>query len=159
MKKLLQFLILITSFNLSAQDFLGLQSSNYAGVIGAYSNPANIVDNRLKFDLVLVGNAFAFDNNYVGVKRSALKYTGKLMDGSAKLPGSWDSTRKGSPDYWKNNFVVSENSKNKSVYFANRVVLPSFMFQINKKNALSFNWGVRSYLNVDGISPNLAKLI
>jgi outer membrane protein OmpA-like peptidoglycan-associated protein len=158
MKKLLPFLVLFASINLRAQDFLGLQSSNYAGVIGAYSNPANIVDNRLKFDLVLVGNAFAFDNNYVGVKRSALKYTGKLMDGSAKLPGSWDSTRKGSPDYWKNNFVVSENSKNKSVYFANRVVLPSFMFQINKKNALSFNWGVRSYLNVDGISPNLAKL-
>ncbi len=157
MKKLLPFLILITCFNLRAQDFLGLQSSNYAGVVGAFSNPANIVDNRLKVDIVLVGNAFAFDNNYVGVKRSALKNSGSLT--SPVFPGSWgQDSIKTAPDYWRNNFVLANSDKNKSIYFANRVVLPSFMFQINKKNALAFNWGIRSYMNIDGISPNLAKL-
>ena len=40
MKKLLLFLTVLVFTNAKAQDFLGLQSSNYAGVIGAYSNPA-----------------------------------------------------------------------------------------------------------------------
>ena len=159
MKRFLPLFILFVSLCAKSQDFLGLQSSNYAGVVGAFSNPANIVDNRLRVDVVLLGFNLGVDNNYVGVKRSALKYTGKLTDPqSIKLPSSWDSTRKGSADYWKNNFVTAENDKSKSIYFANRVVLPSFMFQINKKNAIAFNWGVRTYVNVDGISAPLAKL-
>lgn len=159
MKKTLFLFILAASLNLRSQDFLGLQSSNYAGVVGAFSNPANIVDNRLKFDLVLVGTNFTFDNNYIGVKRSALNYSGSIFNpASVKLPGSWDSTRKGSPDYWKNNFTTVDNSKTKSIYVANRIVLPSFMIQLNKKNAIAFNWGVRNYVNVDGISQDLAKL-
>ncbi len=159
MKRFLPLFILFASLFARSQDFLGLQSSNYAGVVGVFSNPANIVDNRLRVDVVLGGFALAVDNNYVGVKRSALKYTGKLTDPqSLKLPGSWDTIRKGSPDYWKNNFVVANNSKAKSIYVQNRIVLPSFMVQLNKKNAIAFNWGVRTYVNVDGVSSDLAKL-
>ena len=73
MKYVIIFFLLATFLSSKSQDFLGLQSSNYAGIIGAYSNPANIVDNRLKFELVLAGVNFNFDNNYVGVKREYLK--------------------------------------------------------------------------------------
>ncbi|MEI8137763.1 MAG: DUF5723 family protein, partial [Bacteroidota bacterium] len=157
MKKILFLFILCFSLNLKSQDFLGLQSSNYAGAVGAYSNPANIVDNRLKFDFVLVGTNFAFDNNYLGVKREALKNSGSLKN--PVFPGSWsqDSIQT-APDYWKNNFTTFDNNKTKSILVANRIVLPSFMVQLNKKNAIAFNWGVRTYINVDGISQDLAKL-
>jgi len=73
-------ILLIYSKSINAQDYLGLQSSNYAGVSSIYSNPANIADNRMKFDLVLGGINFIAENNYVSVKRSALKYEGKLTD-------------------------------------------------------------------------------
>ncbi|MBI2722702.1 MAG: OmpA family protein [Bacteroidetes bacterium] len=160
MKKLF-ILSLITLFSaIKAQDFMGLQTSNYAGVIGVYSNPANIADNRMKVDIVLAGLNFAAENNYAGVKRSAIN--GGLFGAftpNGYTGGSWDSTRKGSPSYWKNNFVVSDNGNTKSVYSAARIVLPSFMININAKNSIAFNWSIRNYVNVDGIGPKLAKLL
>ncbi len=161
MKRLLSLFILFVVLQVRSQDFLGLQSSNYAGVVGAFSNPANIVDNRLKVDIVLAGLNFIADNNYVGAKRSALKYKryGSLTHpDSIVFPASWNNTDKNSSDYWKNNIVVKDNNYNKSIYIANRIVLPSFMVQLNGKNAIAFTWDVRNYVNIDGISPQLAKL-
>ena len=37
-------------------------------------------------------------------------------------------------------------------------MLPSFMVSLNHKNSIAFNWSIRNYMNVDGISPNMAKL-
>ncbi|MGE0569405.1 MAG: DUF5723 family protein, partial [Bacteroidia bacterium] len=172
MKKLVLILVLLTSqLGFLAQDFHGFQSSNYSGVLGVVSNPANVVDNRMKFDLILGGVSVIADNNYLGVKRSAFNNPNPSMFGlikesikSAKdstyIPklGNWDTTRRESPYYWKNNFVAQDNSKDKSIYSALRATLPSFLVTINKKNAIAFNWGVRNYVNVDGISPNLARL-
>lgn len=153
MKKLLSFLpILILSYG-NAQDFLGLQTSNYAGVIGAYSNPANIVDGRLRADVVLAGLNFTAENNYIGAKRSAIKRKGFGFDTL-----NWNNIDKNSPDYWKNNIVTTDNDKNKSIYISGRVVLPSFLIPINRKNAIAFNWSLRNYVNIDGVSPQLAKL-
>lgn len=167
MKKLLPLFILLFTLQMKAQDFMGLQSSNYAGVVGIFSNPANVVDNRLKFDMVLVGLNLNVDNNYIGVKRSSIKGT-RLKDvtnadgtTSKQFVGyspTWDSTRNTSPYYWKNNIASQTNKYDKSIYSATRIVLPSFAVQLNRKNALAFNWGIRNYVNLDGISPDLAKL-
>lgn len=153
-KLLLAVTSVIASNFLQAQDFMGIQTSNYAGVVGVYSNPANIVDNRMKFDMTLLGVSFAFDNNYVGVKRSSIKGspTGWFQG------DSWDTTRRASPYYWKNNFITAENARDKNIYVNTRLMLPSFMVSLNSKNAIAFNWGIRNYVNVDGISPKLAKL-
>ncbi len=113
----------------------------------------------MKFDMVLAGFDFTADNNYVAVKREALKYTGKLTDpNNIKFPSTWDNTNKNSPDYWKNNFKAVDNGKTKNIYSATRITMPSFMISLNKKNAIAFNWSIRNYVNVDGISPELARL-
>ncbi len=172
MKKCLPLLFIVLFFKTQAQDYLGLQTSNYAGVIGAISNPANIVDGRMRFDLVLVGTNVTAENNYVGVKRSSIKgaklekvavtnTTTGVTTQQYSVTGvspSWDNQDRNSPDYYKNNFTTIENTKNKNVYSSTRVTLPSFMIPINRKNALAFNWSIRNYVNVDGISPDLAKL-
>lgn len=170
MKRLLLFFIVSIFTNLKAQDFLGLQSSNYAGVVGAYSNPANIVDNRFVVDVALVGFNLALDNNYIGVKREAARY--KIQFTSAKDPNnkadkglsinftdtSWKNNDPSSPGYFKNNFKLVNNGKSKSVYLSNRIVLPSFMISLNRKNAIAFNWSIRNYVNIDGISQDLVDL-
>jgi outer membrane protein OmpA-like peptidoglycan-associated protein len=158
MKKLITILLAGFYSLTNAQDFLGLQSSNYAGVLGVYSNPANIADNRFKTDIVLVGLNFTFDNNYVGVKHSAFKHTGKLTKPDSTLEFTNFGTDKKADNYWKNNFVAASNSRSKSIYTAARIVLPSFMISINRKNSIAFNWSVRNYINIDGISQDLAKL-
>ncbi len=160
MKRIILFcLSLICLSELKSQDFLGLQSSNYAGVVGAYSNPANIADNRMKVDVALIGLNLAVDNNYFGVKRKALKYSGSLLNPkSIELPASWNNNDKNSPDYYKNNYITINNGKIKSAYASTRVVLPSFMITLNKKSAIALNWSVRNYINIDGLSQTLANI-
>lgn len=157
MKKIV--LVILTLFfylGITAQDFLGLQSSNYAGIIGVYSNPANIADNRMKVDVALVGLNLNVDNNYFGVKRKALKFTGGITN--PQLPSSWNNLDKNSPDYYKNNYKTIDNGKIKSGYVNTRIVLPSVMITLNKKSAIALSWSMRNYINIDGVSQNLANI-
>lgn len=149
------------AFSLSsiAQDFLGFANSNYAGVTGAYINPANIADNRMKADISLVGLNLMAGNNLAGVKRSKLNYNYSMGSNYFEfIDQSWNDTKKGSPTYWRNNFQFNESSKPHSVYVNTRVALPSFMININHKNAVAFTWNLRTFVNVDGVGPELARL-
>jgi outer membrane protein OmpA-like peptidoglycan-associated protein len=141
MKRLLLFIVVLFCETITAQDFLGLQSSNYAGVNGALSNPANIVDNRFLVDISLIGLNLTAENNYFGVKH------GKSLMKDTKW-GNRDS-----------NFTILNNNERKAFYVSSRITLPSFLITLNKKNAIAFNWSVRNYLNVDGVSKNLADLM
>lgn len=136
--------------NTHAQDFIGFNQSNYAGVTGVYQQPASIVDGRMKFDMNLIGINVGAYNNYIGVKREAFKKQGSW--GNPTFP-AFDDTQFG------DKYLVEKvKNKDKSVYFSNRITGPSFMVNINRKNAIAFTSGVRNYVNIDGISPNLAKL-
>ena len=78
MKKILLLFSFISFIQLNAQNYLGYNQSNYAGVTGIYQQPASIVDGRMKFDMTLIGfDVYAY-NNYVGMKRTALKRTGSI---------------------------------------------------------------------------------
>src|SRR4051812_4240275 len=129
MKKYLFFIGIMCVNNFFAQDYLGVQSSNYSGLIGIYSNPANIADNRLKVDVVLTGSYFHLDNNYFGVKRSALDYSGSLTNPSSiKLnDSSWTIADVNRPDGIRSNFHIINNGASKALVLSNRLVLPSFM--------------------------------
>ncbi|PBQ33966.1 hypothetical protein CNR22_20020 [Sphingobacteriaceae bacterium] len=140
-KNLLLLIVLCFIGTVKAQDFLGLQSSNYAGVTGAYSNAANIVDNRFVVDIALLGLNTGIHNNYLGIKRSSIGFSDT----------SWNNR--------DNNFKLNNNGKSKAIYMTNRLVLPSFMISLNRKNAIAFNWSVRNFINVSGISQDLADLL
>src|SRR5688572_1097477 len=68
MKKRVQLLLtaaLLTFCHLSlnAQNYLGVHSSNYAGVMALDNQPASLVDGRFKFDLNLASvNVGAWNN-------------------------------------------------------------------------------------------------
>jgi hypothetical protein len=54
MKKLTwSILLLLSTFQVKAQAYLGVGSSNYAGALGNIVNPAFFVDGRQKMDLAL----------------------------------------------------------------------------------------------------------
>ncbi|HNP99728.1 MAG TPA: hypothetical protein PKK99_11780 [Bacteroidia bacterium] len=110
-KFIILFLLAGIYYPLQSQDFLGLQSSNYAGVTGAYSNPANIADSRYKVDIALVGFQMLLDNNYVGIKRSSLAHEGSYTNPKSLKFHAWDNTSNPSaPNYYKNNFIEIINA-------------------------------------------------
>lgn len=136
MKRFLLCFLIVLFNNVSAQDFLGMHSDNYAGALSALSNPANIADNRLRVDVVLTGMNVYGDNNYLWVDRT------RLIDSKFKIE--------------KKDLNTFTSDRSKSGMFSNRFLLPSFMFGFGKKNALALNSSIRSYVSVAGISPELA---
>lgn len=157
MKKILLSLFAVLSFSLSitAQDFLGYINSNYSGITGTDLNPANVVDSRYKVDANLLGVSISAFNNYIGLKKSAIKERkGSLFNFSPDNYTAFNDTA-----FKEKYLTVRNNNKNKSVYFSNQIYLPSFMVTLNKNNAFALKWKVRTLLNVDGVEPDLATLI
>lgn len=149
MKKFLLALSSLSFFSAHSQSFTGFDQSNYAGVTGVYLQPASIVDSRMKFDMTLVGIDVSAYNNYVGIKRSALKKDG---------PWSNPYSSFNDPDFNNKYLVARDNSHLKALGLNSRIAGPSFMVNINAKNAIAFTSSVRNYANIDGVSPELAKL-
>ncbi|HET6225710.1 MAG TPA: DUF5723 family protein, partial [Bacteroidia bacterium] len=153
MKKALLFTLIWfgISATTSAQDFLGYINSNYAGVTGTDLQPASVVDSRFKTDIALFGFSYSFYNNYVGIKKDAFKHSGGLFSGD--YPAFKDTA-------FAEHYLTRRTSNNpKSLYMASQFYLPSFMVSINSKNAFALKWKIRTLLNVDGVSNDLAALI
>lgn len=146
MKKSLLTLSFVSFFAAHSQNFTGFDQSNYAGVTGIYMQPASIVDSRMKFDMTLVGLDVMAYNNYVGLQRSALKRDG------------WNFPAFSDPNFQNKYLVENASSRDKSLFVNNRIAGPSFMVNINGKNAFAISSSVRTYANIDGVSPPLAKL-
>lgn len=123
-----------------SQDFVGFNQSLYAGVTGVYQQPASIVDSRMRFDMNLAGFNVGAYNNYVGIKKEALKNLDAVGDA----------------DFQSKYVIPNKNGKDKALLINNRMALPSFMISLNAKNAIAFQWSMRNYMNVDGVSQNLA---
>lgn len=135
--------LLLLSFSANAQDWLGLGQMNYSGVTGLEINPANIADNRYKLDVQLAGLTVGAYNNYFGVKRA-----------------DWSDTSKtNSADFFTNYVEWRDDNDTKSAYVNNRIYMPSFMFGIGDNMAAGFTWQLRTMVNVDGVSPELALLM
>lgn len=150
MKKITLFIasIMMIIGSSTAQDVLGYMNSNYSGVTGTDINPANVVDSRYKVDVNLLGLSFAAYNNYVGLKRSALK-----TDQHGHYY-AFDDT------LFADNYLTTRDNKiNKSIYFSNQIYLPSVLISINSKNAFAIKSKVRTLFNVDGLEPELATLV
>ena len=142
---LLCFLI-IYSKETSAQHLLGLQSSNYAGVYGLYTQPASVADNRLQVDLSLGGNSLNFLNNYIGFYSDTLlspyfrKYGGNI--GPSNREKYMHRYATGDKTYAN---VTSE------------IYGPfSFMAAITKKDGIAFTYRNRLNVSVDRVAQGLA---
>ena len=136
------FLILNFSFLISfSQDFLGYANSNYAGVSGIDLNPASIVDSRYKFDMTLIGFSFDFGNNYIGLKKEALKNKKEAFKDSL----------------FKQKYLVERiNDDRKSIFLRQHLIAPSFMITLSPKHAIAFTVRERAYVNIDGLERPLA---
>jgi outer membrane protein OmpA-like peptidoglycan-associated protein len=151
MKKLLLFAVLLTGLGVKAQDYLGFNQSNYAGVSGIYGQPASIANGRDRFDLSLIGVSFYAYNNYVGMNTKA------LCQPFGPGPGGFHNFS--DPNFQKDYLTTNDNSQNKKVFVGSRIAGPSFLINIDHKNAIAFAMSERNYVNVDGVSSDLAKLL
>ncbi|MGL5888934.1 MAG: DUF5723 family protein, partial [Bacteroidia bacterium] len=114
-----------------------------------------IADSRYKVDILLTGFSFGLSNNYIGLRKTAFdNRTGPLLppDSTSSFPAFADTL------FTDKYLFKRQTDYNKSVYFSNRILLPSFMVTINEHNAIALTGSIRTYLNIDGIGAPLAEL-
>jgi outer membrane protein OmpA-like peptidoglycan-associated protein len=144
----------ITAFS---QNYLGVQSSNYAGVMGLDVQPASFVDGRFIVDINLASaNVGAWQN----AKYFKTDVMPKWWLKSFKKDTMWmkpDSTL-----YDRSIFDLYDYSKSgikaRGVYLNYQIDILNFAFHINPKIAIGFAAKSRMITNVDDIDPKLAKL-
>jgi hypothetical protein len=80
-KRLLSLFFFVLSFHFFSQNYLGVMSSNYAGVMGNDVNPANFVDGRFKFDLNLFSTNVNIYQNFGYFDATAMRNAQQLSMG------------------------------------------------------------------------------
>ena len=143
MKKLvlIGFCFLVAS-STYAQEELGIANSNYAGVNGLHLNPSSIVDSWVKLDIHLIGTSAFVENNYVYLPKEEFSFFQDIGLNSTSVP----------------DLQVNNNSKLKYGTADVSVQGPSFMLAA-KNNSFALSTRVRSYTNINGISPELARFL
>jgi outer membrane protein OmpA-like peptidoglycan-associated protein len=157
-QKVILFFSVILSLNLSAQNYLGVHASNYAGVMGTDIQPASFVDSRFVFDLNLASfnfglytNAGAFDT-----KDMPKWWTKSFLD--TNIYNSWASPDSTFMDRYLIRRYDTNSTKVLGIYNNIQVDVLNFMFHIKPTIAVGFSAKMRSITNVDNIDPKLAVL-
>jgi outer membrane protein OmpA-like peptidoglycan-associated protein len=148
-KTLLALSLTAAGISLQAQDYIGFNQSNYAGVSGVYNQPASIVNGRDKFDMSLIGVSFYAYNNYVGINNKA------FCQPFGPGPGGFHNFA--DPNFQKDFMVTRDGGVNKKAFVGSRIAGPSFMVSIDHKNAFAFAMSERNYVNIDNVTPEFAR--
>jgi outer membrane protein OmpA-like peptidoglycan-associated protein len=155
-----------------AQNYLGVHSSNYGGVMATDLQPASFVDGRFKVDINLASlnfgmwtNAGYFDTGDMPkwwVKSFKADDLGNgqtgIVSGGTNPFNDWilpDSTF--TDRYLMRNY---NDGSTKTLGLYNNVQLDvlNFMFHINPRIAVGFAGKFRSITNIDDLDPKLAVL-
>jgi outer membrane protein OmpA-like peptidoglycan-associated protein len=149
MKKLLLLFSACTllSFASDAQEYLGLSTGNYSGLHGVMLQPANVADNRYKFDINLFSTNIGFRNNYLGFSRKFFvnnRFSFKDYDSYADFKKNVLTTR-------------ALNGDNVSFNLNNRLNLPSVMITTGKKSGIAIGLQSRTAIAVENMNGEFAE--
>lgn len=120
------------------QTYPGYRTSNYTGVNGLFFNPANLADNRFKWDI----NLFAI-NGFVGTDQGGLKFS--------DITKSFNSTD------LRNNLLKGKTNINSLDYVD--VLGPSAMISLSPKTSVAIFTRSRVFSNARNVNGNLASAL
>jgi outer membrane protein OmpA-like peptidoglycan-associated protein len=152
-------LFFFLGLQVNAQNYLGVTTSNYGGVMSTDLQPASFVDGRFLFDL----NLGSFNVN---------TYQNFVSFNTSGLPGGWLKSFKNEQAYdswalpdstFMDRHIVkryNDNSNNKMGANINlQMDLFNLAFHINPKIAIGVKAKARSITNIDNVDPSFAILI
>jgi outer membrane protein OmpA-like peptidoglycan-associated protein len=154
---LLTLIAIPVSFSMFAQNYLGVHSSNYAGVMGLDAQPASFVDGRFIVDVNL------FSANVAGWQN--MKYFDTKV-----MPKWWKKSFTTDTMWMKPDSTLADRSifdlydynkpgtRPRGAYMSTQLDILNFAFHINPKIAIGFSFKNRMVANIDNIDPKLSKL-
>ena len=157
-KKLLFVVGLLTFTTGNAQNYLGVHSSNYAGVMGTDLQPASFVDSRFKVDVNLFSGNVNFYQNAFSFNASEMPYWWTKSFGDSTTYNSWARPDSTFMERYMTRLYDDQSTKTVGIYNNVQFDFLNFMFHINPKIAVGFAAKFRSVTNIDDIDPKLAIL-
>ena len=172
LKHLIALAIVFVSLSSNAQNYLGIHSSNYAGVMGTDLQPASFVDGRFLTDINLGSfnfnayqNLTSFDTKPLpkwwikSFKNDVNTGTGESEHvlGGSNPYNDWSLPDSTFMDRFLDSIDYNE-SGTYGVYNNIQIDVLNFMFHVKPTIAIGFTAKLRSITNVDDIDPNLAYL-
>ena len=158
-KTQLATLLFFLGLQVNAQNYLGVMTSNYGGVMSTDLQPASFVDGRFLFDLNLGSVNVNTYQNFVSFNTSG-------------MPGGWLKSFKNDEAYnswalpdstFMDRHIVkryADNSNDKMGANINlQMDLFNFAFHINPKIAIGLKAKARSITNIGNVDPSFAILI
>ncbi|MFM7769951.1 MAG: DUF5723 family protein, partial [Bacteroidota bacterium] len=150
MKRFLLFALCFIALSVSqAQDFFGASTSNYGGLYSIDYNPANMADNRLKFDLQLFGLGYNAGQNFIGLKPQYIYRDGGIYSSAYPLLDPTPPTIE---------FTSPQFKDNRSAIVSGQIHLPSLYIAISDKMGFTLSGKQRNYINIDGVDKELFEL-
>lgn len=150
LKHLTLVFLFITVFflSLSAQEKIGLTTSNYGGVYSAQLNPASIINSKLFFDFNLIGANIFIENNFLFIHKNDYR----LFDFLSRNPSLpvYDEPGNGL-DYTVNEDAVQ-------AYERIDVMGPSFSYSFGK-HSVGFTSKVLAVTSVNDLPRDIAVLM
>lgn len=139
MKKTSLFLFCISISILGfAQNFPGYNTSNYSGVNGVFSNPANVAGSKFKWNVNLLGlNAGVANNN----ASFSLKNIASTFDDDV------------------DSLLFGDSKKNTSGLVNLDIQGLSFMFDVSKKSSIAFTSRIRVMANIADLDGQFIQSI
>lgn len=125
------------SFNLFAQDLPGIRTSNYNGVLGVYSNPANAAQNNFKWDVNLFSIGVGVGNNNASF---SLKNLGELGNGDSLI-----------------NQFVGTRGKSSNALLGVDIKALSVLIGLDQKSGLALTTRGRVLVNATDIDGSLGR--
>src|ERR1700759_931068 len=129
---------LLCASHLFSQTYPGYRTGNYTGVNGAFFNPANIADNRFKWDINLVAI-----NGFAGTDQGGLK----LGDLTNHFDANTLKTK-----------ILKGHSQVNSLDYAD-LLGPSFMLSLSPNTSIALTTRSRVFANVKDVNGDLANAI
>lgn len=142
MRYLVILAIIFTGLQIKAQNFLGVQQDNYSGVLSASQNPANIVDSRYRFHMVVAGGSVDFYNSYFSSDQNIFKSINQRKDSV----------------FFSEHISQNISREIHQVYLQNEMVGVSFLTNLSELSAIGFQYKIRTFFNIDGLGSPLAQL-
>jgi hypothetical protein len=151
--------LLFPSVTTKAQEMLGIQNGNYAGVNGSLINPANMGYSRQFLNVNLLGGDFFINSNYIYIHRRDYNFL-RLFSVDINDPQYIYIYQY--PEYQFADtlhfFDYKKNTDLKRVYANARILGPSLMVHYGN-HAFSLITGFRNNVSVDKMTYNTANFI
>jgi hypothetical protein len=138
----------------SAQYFLGVSGSNYAGTNGLYLNPATVADSRHKIYVNLVSNDLFLTNNYLAWE-APYSVLGLMTNTVAPRHRSSRGLI-----FWNDAYLAERlNGRRKHLRLGNDLRGPSVLLTLNDRHGVALTSRVRANLNFTDVHEPVARLI